>query len=232
MHFRFGLFGDLLVRRSRIVHHRQRIQVTFVRGLRVPFVLRQIRDTFVHGSPHHLRLAFPNPLAEDSELARLVDHRFHAQDQTEFVVHLQPVFFHPVFDPRPRRALLLATREHFALEVAVLFPAQKRQDVFGRKTHRGMIQEPRVKFAEFASAGEENVRGVLRLIEDPIVIHGSEPLDLTEQGINPPGPLGKLLRPIELGEAVGEFLGGFWIFKRRKGVVPQSEPKRCTKADY
>jgi len=41
MHFRFGQFRHLVIRGSGIVHHGQRIEIAFVRGLRVPLILRK-----------------------------------------------------------------------------------------------------------------------------------------------------------------------------------------------
>jgi hypothetical protein len=57
--------------------------------------------------------------AADFELPRLVDDRLDAQDQAEFVVHLQPIVFHPVFDPSTGQTVGLAVGQDFAIETGM-----------------------------------------------------------------------------------------------------------------
>ena len=52
---------------------------------------------------------------------------------------------------------LVQHARQFARQLGQL-AAQERQDIAGRKIHRGVIQQPRVKFAQLLAAGELPVR--------------------------------------------------------------------------
>src|SRR5438270_12606381 len=115
-HHRLGQLLDLTIGGRRVIDHRQRVQVTHVGRQRHLAVVIQVAHPFVHRAPDHLLAPGTDPLPTDPELPRIVDHRLDPQHQTELVVHLQPVVLHPVFDPRPGPAILLAMSEHLTVE--------------------------------------------------------------------------------------------------------------------
>src|SRR6516162_5267784 len=106
----------------------------------------------------------------DPELLRTVDDRFHAKDQAELVVHLQPVGLHAVLDPRAEPALVLVVGVDLAVEAAIPLAAEKAQDVLGSEGAHGVVEYRAIQAGQGRATGEQQVGGVLGLIDDPV--HG------------------------------------------------------------
>ena len=100
----------------------------------------QIADSLVHRTPSHLRLALPFAAAADFELAGIVDHRFHTQDHSKLIVHLQPILFDAMLHARSRFAVLLAVGQDFTVEARMQAAAQEAQHVLRREVQRGVIE--------------------------------------------------------------------------------------------
>ena len=116
-------------------------------------------------------------------------------------------------------AFLLAVGQHFPLEVTVQLSAEERQDVLRREVDRGVIQQPRVQFAQRTAAGEQDVRGEFRLCGHPVVAHVTQPAVGTDVRIDLLRPLRELLDPVQLCEAVGQLLGLLGVVELCEGVV-------------
>ena len=59
--------------------------------------------------------------------------------------------------------------EDLAVKPGMKPSAQERQDVLGREVHRGVIEQPRVETGQRLTAGEDQVGGKFRLVDDPII---------------------------------------------------------------
>src|SRR5437763_12019823 len=123
------------------IHDRQGAEVTFVGGAGNFVIAVEVGDTLVHGAPDQLVAPLPLAATADLELARLVDDRLDAQHLAELVVHLQPVVLHPMFDPRPGPAVLLAVGQYLAVEARVQAAAQEGKDVLGGEVQAGMSEQ-------------------------------------------------------------------------------------------
>ena len=84
--------------------------------------------------------------ATDAEFARLIDDRLDTENQTELVIHLEPVVLHALLDPGPGSAIFRARGQDFAVEVAMQTAAQKREDVLGGEMQQRMIEQPWEQF--------------------------------------------------------------------------------------
>jgi len=156
----------------------------------------------------------------DFEFAGVVDDSFHPQDLAELVIHLQPVVLHPVFDAGTGMTILLSVRQHFALEVAVQLAAQEGEDVLGGEVDRGVIQEPRIKLRQVLAGAKQHVGAVFELVDDPPILHASQPGHFLEERIDLLGPAAEPTLPSQAEEAVGLPLGGLGIVQFQEAVVP------------
>ena len=110
------------------------------------------------------------PRAVDPELLGRVDDRFHTQNQAELVVHLQPVGLHAVLDTGTEPAIAFIVGVDFTIKPAIPFAAEKAEDVLGGERQHRIIKERAVQAGERRATSEQQVRGVLSLIDDPM--HG------------------------------------------------------------
>jgi hypothetical protein len=75
----------------------------------------------------------------DFELSGLIDDGLDAQDQAQFVVHLEPVVLHVVLDAGARFSFRSVARLYFTVEFAVPFAAQIGEDFLGVKVSMAKI---------------------------------------------------------------------------------------------
>ena len=59
--------------------------------------------------------------------------------------------------------------EHLAVEAGMIPPAQERRDLLGREVDRGVVQQAWVQAGECLTAGEDQVGGEFRLVDDPVI---------------------------------------------------------------
>jgi len=149
--------------------------------------------------------------AIDPKFLRAVDDRFHARDQAELIVHLQPVALHAVLDARAEPAVVFVVGVHLAVEAAVPLAAEKAEDVLGGEGAYGVIERCAVQAGQGRATLEPQVGGVLGLIDDPM--RGVAVESFAEQGIDLGCPAIKDKRPIEMSETVGDALGFLGIVK-------------------
>src|SRR5438132_7597307 len=161
---------ELSLRGTGKINDRQGIQVTQVAGTSNLVIVVEVANTFVHGQPGHLLASLAHARAADTKLTRLVDHRLDAEDQTELVVHLQPVVFHAVFDAGTGPAFFLAVGEHFAQEAWIELAAEESEHVRGRELQGGVIEETRIQRGQGLPAAKENVGAELGLVDDPVIV--------------------------------------------------------------
>lgn len=213
---------ELLRRGARAVDDAQGVQVPRVGGAGLGVVLVEIGHAFIHRTPDHLPSSAAQPTATNAKLPRLIDDRLDPQDLAELVVHFQPVVFHPVLDAGAGKTILLAVGEHLAVEVGMPSATEKGQDVVGRELEQRMVEQPRIEFAQRDAIAEQDVGAVLGLVDDPVVVGLAEPGGV-HQGIDATGPAIEDFDPGELGEAIGEALGGGGIVELGEGVVALNE---------
>ncbi len=111
------------------VHYGQGVQVTLVGGVSYVLIVIEVAHAFVHGKPEHLLLSLPRARTAHAELTGLVDDGFDAEDQTELVVHFEPVVLHAMFDTGSRPAFFLAVVEQFALEAWIELTAEDLREI-------------------------------------------------------------------------------------------------------
>jgi len=87
-----------LNRFGRIIYLGQSIQVSAIGRQRDFAITKQISDSLAHIDPLHDVPAIAPDLFSDFELRRVINDHLQAENRTGFVVHFEPVLFHPVFD--------------------------------------------------------------------------------------------------------------------------------------
>src|SRR5436309_10220028 len=202
----------------------QGIEVALVGGAGDGVVVIEIGHALVHGTPTHLAVSVPSPQAADAELAGLVNHGLHAEDQAELVVHFQPVVFHPVLDAGAGPALLLAGGQDFAVEAGMKPATEEGEDVGGGEAQQRVLEQARVEGGQVVPAAEQEVGAVFGLVDDPAVAASAEP-GLAEQRVAALGPALEDPHPGKMREAVGQPLGLVGMIELREGVVALFEAK-------
>ena len=199
-----------------VVDHRKGFEIALVNGEGDLGVAIQKGDALGHGEPARDFLSVADAPTTDLELVRMIDDCLDAKDASVFVVHLNPVLFHPVFDPCARPALL-EVAEDLASEVAVEFAPQESQDVFWAETDDGVLQQFFIQRLQTGGILEHDIRSELGLFGDPVVVLALE--QVVHQGIDPSGVAGKDADPVAPEERVGETLSAASVFDPEKGVV-------------
>src|SRR5438309_2062364 len=101
-------------------------------------------------------------------------------------------------------ALVLVVGMDLAAEAAIPLAAEKAQDVLGSEGVHGVVEHRAIQVGQGRASGEQQVGGVLGLIDDPV--HRVAGELFAEQGIDLLGPTIEGSRPVEPGEAVGKAL--------------------------
>jgi hypothetical protein len=114
-------------------------------------------------------------LAVVLEEGYVIRDRLQAQDPAEFVVHLDRGLTHVVLDPGALDARVRIGTQLPCI-ASVHFPAQKRGHVLGLDRVDGSAHQGIVDRGQVGPASEHDVRGVLGLLETP-VIAGRERLE-------------------------------------------------------
>jgi hypothetical protein len=114
--------------------------------------------------------------------------------------------------------------EEVAREAAAELAAEEGEHVLGMQAERGVAEQARVEVAQGAAAREQDVGGVLRLVDRPVVAvvreHvAEERVGAARQGVEDRGPL-------QGREAICEPLSTPGIFEPEEGVLqfPVAEP--------
>jgi hypothetical protein len=134
-----GQFVKVVLRSGGVAHRREGLQVTAV-GCAADFgIAVKVGDSLGHGEPAYHYPALLPTLTPDLELIGMIDHGLNTQYAPVLVVHLYPVFFHPMLDPCARPSLLVLV-EDFTLKAPVKFPTEEGQDILGTEAKGGMLQ--------------------------------------------------------------------------------------------
>jgi hypothetical protein len=118
-HHRLSDLFDVTINRHRILDRGQRIQIVFVRSQSDLAAAVDVHHASVHRAPHHLAAPPASPQTPAPKLSWIVDGGLDPRDQTELVVHLQPVVLHPMFDSGAGPAIFLATGEHLPVKLGM-----------------------------------------------------------------------------------------------------------------
>ena len=166
-----GLAGSIELPPGRVgpIDDGQGIEVTLVGGAGDGVVVVEIGDALVHGAPDHLSASLANAESADFELTRLVDDGLDAEDEAEFVVHLQPVVFDPMLDASAGESVFLAIGEDFAVEAGMQPSTEEGEDVLSGELESGVIEQARIKMGEVVAGTEQEIGAVFGLIDDPVV---------------------------------------------------------------
>lgn len=185
--------------------------------LRIP---PEVGDPLCHWIPAHFLFAVALPLAIDLELAWMIDHCLDPQYDTVFVVHFNPVLFHPMLDASSRPTLLVVI-EHFTRKEPVELSSEESKNVLGTQADRGVPEQSWIQTLQGSAAGEYDISGELSLVGHPVVAHvfekvGHQRVDLSRNLLEDEMP-GKT------GELVGNPLRVVGILKPVESVVHLSE---------
>src|SRR5436305_14209728 len=132
---------NLIFQLTRVGYDGQSLEIPTVGTHRNFSITVHIRDALTHRKPGCHDFALSLPLASHFELARIVDHRFNTQYAPIFVVHLHPVFFHPMLYPCAGETFHFHVRENLAFETTVHLPTEECQDVLGAEAQCGVLQQ-------------------------------------------------------------------------------------------
>ncbi len=146
----------------------QGIQVTIICLSPDLSIAPKIGDAFTHGLPATTATLRSVHDAPDTKLMRLVDGGLEAQ-QVDGLVPLDGVALHAMFDAAAF-GTFLAVGGDLTLEVAMWFAPQKTQHVFGAECAHGDFHKRGQQGCQSGTVTKENVGGVFRLGERPIII--------------------------------------------------------------
>jgi hypothetical protein len=211
-------FADLVeeaVGLGRIVYGGQGVEVGAV-GTRTDLgVAIEVANALGHGIPADDGLAPAFSLASDAKLVGMIDDCFDTQYAPVFVVHFDPVAFHPVFHARSRPTLLEVVRD-LALEVPVEFSTEEGQDILGAEAHGGVPQQVWIQVLESGAVFEQDVGSVFGLVNNPVVMHALQ--EVLQQGVDLAGKGFEDRGEVLLDEAVGKALGAGAVVDTHEGV--------------
>src|ERR1700685_1900983 len=138
-------------------------------------IVMHVADTLAHRKPT-LRLGtVPMPtFPVNLERSGLIDDGFHAQHQTQLVVHLQPVLAHVMFDACSGLTYRLVMGLHFAIVSFMPLPPEIAKDSLGTESEQGELQQSHEQYPQNALVDEADIGGILGLIDDPVMRHALE----------------------------------------------------------
>jgi len=212
-----------LVGRRRVIDDREGFEIPLIGGSCDAFELVEIRNAFVHGTPHHAAAPVSFPQSTDAKLTRIVDDGLNPQDLAELVVHFQPVVFHAMLDACSWITFLLAVGEDLSLEVAMQLAAEERQNVIRPEVHHRVIEKPPIEGGQFGPTAEDDVGAVLDLGSGPVVVAIFEPF-LAQDRVDLTSPAIELPNPRQAAELIGQLLGFIGIIQLGEGIVALAEP--------
>ena len=134
-----GQFLKMFLGLGGVVQSREGLQIAAVGCMADLGVTVEVGHSLGHGKPADHRFTLAPTLTPDFELVRMIDDGLDTQYAPMFVVHLYPVFFHPMLDPCPRPSLPVLV-EDFTLKGPVEFSTEEGHDIFGTEAKGGMVQ--------------------------------------------------------------------------------------------
>ena len=124
-----------------------------------------------------------------------------------------------MFDPDTGIAFLFAVGQDFPLKVAVQLPAEKRQNVPGRKVHEGMVNQSGIEILQLGTILKQHIRRILGLFGDPVIVPLVQPTTFRNVRIDISHPAVELFDPVQLSKSIGDVLSSVRIFQFRKTVI-------------
>ena len=220
--FRLSQLPKFLVGRRGIVDDSQGVEIAAVAGAGVLLVVAEAGDVFAHGE-----IAFGGRAvamvtgAKDGEVFGAVDDGFDAEDESELVVHFEPVAFDAMLDARAEEAVGFGFGLEFAVETTIVLTSEEAIDVLGSERQGGELQEFLIEPAQGGAAVKEQVGGELGLIDEPVGLLAGELL--TQEGVDQAGVAVEDFVPVEGGETIGLALRFGGVVELREGVVLKDE---------
>jgi hypothetical protein len=172
---RAGQVAQIRIGWRRVVYDGKSRQITLVAGPGLALIVMQIADAFAHEEPTEARrsvamLTFP----ENLEVPGLIDDCLDAQHPAQLVVHLEGVSLDEVLDASARLTDVLVVGLRFAVEAIVQRASQVAEKFPGREGKDSEGQESGEQLRQNLPTEEDDIRGILGLIDDPIVAHAFE----------------------------------------------------------
>src|SRR5207247_11199921 len=101
------------------------LQVTLVAREGMALIVLKVAYPFAHGIPTRRGAAVPMPtFPKDFEFSGLIDDGLHTQDQTQFIVHLQPVVPQVMLDASAGVTHRFVMGLYFSVEFLVPFASE------------------------------------------------------------------------------------------------------------
>lgn len=209
--------GEEFARLGRVVNCRERVYVALVGHRGDSGIEVEVGDALGHGVPScALRSVSVCGRAIDLELSGIIDNGFDAEHEARFVIHLDPVLLHTVFDASSGPAFLEIV-EDFSLEAGGKLSTEEGEDILGTEGEGGVTEELLVEILQGRAILEEDVGGIFGLVDDPVVSHAVE--EPGKQWIDRLGEGAEEEHPVLLRKVVGELLGTVGVPDGGEGIV-------------
>jgi len=133
----------------------------------------EVGNALAHWEPGEDDLSFPFAPTSHQEIIGTIDYCFDTQYAAQFVVHFNPVLFHPVFDASARQTLEVGGFQP-PFEVAVKFATKEMHDILGAETDGGMPLQIYIQPLQGGNVGESDIGGIFGLVYNPVIAPGAK----------------------------------------------------------
>src|ERR1700730_5282919 len=197
-------------------YDRKRLQIALIRGARDFDAPADIGNAFSQGQPFQ-RASARYGRAHAKPL-RFINRGFDAQHAALFVVHLNRVFFHPVFDSYSFKTALQIGFDLTAANAAV-FASEKAQHVRGMKVSNRVVDQGGINGSQCLVVAKQNIGRVFSLTHGPVVGSQDNLATLMEPGVDTPRQGIKERLPFPLYQTIAELLSPAPVTNLRETIV-------------
>ncbi len=152
---------------------------------------------------------------------RLIEGRFDAEQATSLVVHFDAIAADIMSHADAQLPPLQPTGMRLTLVVFAILTSQEGEHLLGVEGKHRMFHQLTIESLSFGNIGKEQIGGVLRLIDAPVMGHAFQ--FALEQWIDPSGVTFQERAPVELHETISHLLGQSWIVQMGEGIVDLGE---------
>lgn len=200
----------------RVFDNREGLQIVIVGRPRDFEIAIEIGHTLRHREPAYSLLAVAYSRSTNLKFIRTIDNRFYPQYASMFIVHFNPVIFHPVFNPCTGPTVLEFV-ENLPFKASVQFSSEKSQYILSAETHRCVPEQFFIQTLESSSTVEQDIRRELSLIDDPVVFGVFE--YIFKQRVDPACKSIEHTRPFLFDEVVAQVLSTQRFLDGYEGIV-------------
>ncbi len=217
---------------SGILYSGEGIKIASVGGRTDFGVAPEMGNAFRHREPAYCFPPFAYTSSPHFEFAGTVYDSLHAQYVPGFVVHLDPVSLHPVFDTGARPPSPGGVYD-VACESSVELSAEEGHDILTAEEKCCMLQQFFIQGLQATVVLEDDIRGKFGLFRNPAIFHGRQ--EVLKQGVDASGKSVEYGGPLKFGEFVGDVLSPLEVIDMQEGIaahhgffaVKQALCKRC-----